>query len=208
MCDMVWTQFGCPEPDRSPSESRDHRVTDLGKLYVRKKEVPKLPVTAGIRFRSKIELAAELVRWLGSLLAGEARSRSGWGSTVAMPSGSFLGWRCRRASRWSPGSARMRRCTDLPPGQKRGRGRPPIYGKNRISLAKRAGQSEADKRKSQKTFCYPSLIGGIPRTARRFRSPSRRCGWTGTSRGKRRRSGLEPPRSPRPDASPVCPTAS
>jgi hypothetical protein len=29
----------------------------------------------------------------------------------------------------------------LPPGQKRGRGRPPIYGKNRLSLAERAGQA-------------------------------------------------------------------
>jgi hypothetical protein len=29
----------------------------------------------------------------------------------------------------------------LPPGQKRGRGRPPTYGKNRLSLAKRAGQT-------------------------------------------------------------------
>ena len=28
----------------------------------------------------------------------------------------------------------------LPPGTKRGRGRPPIYGKNALSLAKRAGQ--------------------------------------------------------------------
>jgi hypothetical protein len=28
----------------------------------------------------------------------------------------------------------------LPPGRKRGRGRPPVYGKNRLSLAKRAGQ--------------------------------------------------------------------
>ncbi|HEY0398381.1 MAG TPA: transposase, partial [Acidimicrobiia bacterium] len=29
----------------------------------------------------------------------------------------------------------------LPPGQKRGRGRPPTYGKNRLSLARRAGQT-------------------------------------------------------------------
>jgi len=29
----------------------------------------------------------------------------------------------------------------VPPDQKRGRGRPPIYGKNRLSLAKRAGQT-------------------------------------------------------------------
>ena len=29
----------------------------------------------------------------------------------------------------------------LPPGSKRGRGRPPIYGKNSLSLAKRAGQT-------------------------------------------------------------------
>ena len=43
--------------------------------------------------------------------------------------------------------ARLRRDAALcdlppvpPPGQRRGRGRPPIYGKNRLSLAKRAGQ--------------------------------------------------------------------
>ena len=33
----------------------------------------------------------------------------------------------------------------LPPGQKRGRGRPPIYGKDRLSLAKRAGQTRGWK---------------------------------------------------------------
>lgn len=30
---------------------------------------------------------------------------------------------------------------ELKPGERRGRGRPPIYGKNRLSLAKRAGQT-------------------------------------------------------------------
>jgi hypothetical protein len=39
----------------------------------------------------------------------------------------------------------------VPPGRKRGRGRPPIYGKNRLSLAKRAGQTRGWQKVTVKT---------------------------------------------------------
>ena len=73
-----------------------------------------------------------------------ARGR-GWPSMAATPSGNFSD------RRWGAGFvvvARLRKDAALfdlpavpPPGRKRGRGRPPIYGKNRLSLAK-AGRAD------------------------------------------------------------------
>ena len=115
----------------------------LGKLYVRKKDVPNLPATTGLDFRTKIELGAKMVQWLGSQLAGETRERwlavdGGYAKREflrpAMQAGFTVVARLRKDA------ALYDLPPELPPGQKRGRGRPPIYGKNRISLAKRAGQ--------------------------------------------------------------------
>jgi DDE superfamily endonuclease len=115
----------------------------LGHLYVRKKDVPRLPAEAGITFRTKIELAADLVGWLRSHLP--AGTPSPW---IVVDGGYTKREFLKPAVRAGfVVVARLRKDAALydlpivpPPGQKRGRGRPPIYGKNRLSLAKRAGQ--------------------------------------------------------------------
>jgi hypothetical protein len=117
-----------------------------GHLYVRKTDVPKLPATVGVNFRTKLELAADLVGWLQPLLP--ASTPAPWivvdgGYTKreflkpALRAGFVVVARLRKDAALHDLPAVM------PPGQKRGRGRPPIYGKNRLSLAKRAGQKRA-----------------------------------------------------------------
>ena len=116
----------------------------LAKLYVRKKDVPALPPKAGIGFRTKLEIAAEMLAWLGGLLP-----KAGPRPWVAVDG--FYAKREFLRPAMAAGFvvvARLRKDAALldlpavpPPGQKRGRGRPPIYGKNRLSLAKRAGQT-------------------------------------------------------------------
>jgi hypothetical protein len=115
----------------------------LGMLYTRKKDVPKLPTSAGIAFRTKIEMAAELVAWLRPRLPADA------GPPWMVVDGGYAKREFLKPAKRAGFVvvARLRKDAalyDLPPvppsGQKRGRGRPPIYGKNRLSLAKRAGQ--------------------------------------------------------------------
>jgi len=115
----------------------------LGRLYVRKKDVPALPAGSGIAFATKLEMAAEAVRWLGSHLPGVA-VRPWVAVDGAYAKREFL--KPAKAAGFVV-VARLRKDAALydlppvlPPGQKRGRGRPPVYGKNRLSLAKRAGQ--------------------------------------------------------------------
>jgi hypothetical protein len=116
----------------------------LAMLYVRRGDVPGLPAGAGIAFHTKLEMAAEAVTWLRSELPGEAKPPwvvvdGGYAKREflkpAMKAGFVVVARLRKDAA----------LCDLPPvtppGQKRGRGRPPTYGKNRLSLAKRAGQT-------------------------------------------------------------------
>jgi hypothetical protein len=115
----------------------------LGRLYARKKDVPALPPSAGITFRTKLQMAAETVDWLRSQLPG---GRAHW---VAVDGGyakrEFLKPAIRAGfvvvARLRKDAALYDLPPVLPPGQRRGRGRPPIYGKGRLSLAKRAGQA-------------------------------------------------------------------
>jgi hypothetical protein len=110
-------------------------------LYVRQKTISTIPRKRGWRFRTKLELAAHLVEWIATLVKKAGKTL--WmvvdgGYTKepflkpAMATGTTVIGRLRK-------DAALR---DLPaplrPGQRRGPGRPPIYGKNRISLAKRA----------------------------------------------------------------------
>jgi hypothetical protein len=110
-------------------------------LYVRAKDVPALPRHYRWRFRTKLELAVELVRrlpdWLGR--TGKALWLVADGAYAKRP---FL--RPLRELGWVVVS-RLRRdadLRDLPPARPpRGRrGRRPTYGRNRLDLAKRAGQ--------------------------------------------------------------------
>jgi hypothetical protein len=112
-------------------------------LYVRQKTLPTIPKKRGWKFRTKLELAAQLVEWLAKLV--KMAGKTLWvvvdgGYTKlpflkpAMAAGAVVVGRLRK-------DAALR---DLPPvlrpGQRRGRGRPRKYGPNSISLAKRAGQ--------------------------------------------------------------------
>ena len=115
----------------------------LGQLYVRKKDVPGLPAEAKIAFRTKLQMAAEMLTTLGSELPQSAQRP--W----AVVDGAYAKREFLRPAMQAGFTvvARLRKDAALfdlppvmPPGTKRGRGRPPIYGKNSLSLAKRAGQ--------------------------------------------------------------------
>ena len=114
-------------------------------LYVRQKTIPTIPKERGWRFRTKLELAAHLVEWIATLVKNAGKTL--WvvvdgGYTKepflkpAIATGTTVIGRLRK-------DAALR---DLPvplrPGQRRGPGRPRTYGKNRISLAKRAGHKQ------------------------------------------------------------------
>jgi hypothetical protein len=111
-------------------------------LYVRQKDVPRVPARHRWAFRTKLDLAAELVTWAAGLVrfAGRAVRAVVDGFYAKRP---FL----RAAARAGVVViSRLRKDASLhtvpvpPRGGRRRRGRPPVYGTGRISLAKRAGQ--------------------------------------------------------------------
>ena len=121
----------------------------LAALYVREITIPGLPPEAGITFQTKLEIAAEMVTWLAEQLPEADRKRCWLAIDGGYAKRGFL--KPAIAARLIV-VARLRKDAalfDLPkalkPGQKRGRGRPPIYGKNRLSLAIRAGQARGWK---------------------------------------------------------------
>jgi hypothetical protein len=112
-------------------------------LYVRNKTMPTIPRKRRWKFRTKLELAARLVEWLAELVKKAGKTLwvvvdGGYTKSPflkrALAAGVVVVGRLRKdaALRDLPPAAR--------PGKRRGRGRPPKYGKTRISLAKRAGQ--------------------------------------------------------------------
>jgi hypothetical protein len=114
----------------------------LAEMYIRAKDLLKLPRWSRPPFRTKLELAAHLVTWAAQGL--DFLQKTLWvvvdGGYAKRP---FLA-ACATAGVVVVG--RLRRDAALhsvpnnpPPGQ-RGRGRPRIYGKERLSLAKRAGR--------------------------------------------------------------------
>ena len=119
----------------------------MARLYVRIINLPVLKYKYGWQFRTKLELGAELVEMLAGWL--KHLGKSVW----VVADGAY----CKREFLRRAAAAgvivvsRLRKDAalfDTPPktvSGKRGRGRPRIYGKNRISLAKRAGQSRGWK---------------------------------------------------------------
>jgi hypothetical protein len=110
-------------------------------LYVRRKDVPAIPRRQGWAFRTKLELAAALVRWAAGMAGflGRAVRVVADGFYAKRP---FL--KAAAAARVAVVS-RLRKDAALrtaprPPRGRRRPGRPPTYGPGRISLAKRAGQ--------------------------------------------------------------------
>lgn len=112
----------------------------LARLYVRHKDVPALPKEYGWPFRTKLELAAELVGWL-------ARWVRAWGKEVwvAADGGYAKGPFLKKARALGVVVvSRLRKdaaLRTLPPSRrpKGKRGPMPRYGPGRIDLAKRAG---------------------------------------------------------------------
>jgi len=114
----------------------------LARLYVRRAEVQTLPRRWS--FQSKLELARHLVVWVAKVLAFLGRPL--WFVT----DGAYAKRPFLKVARQQPGVvliSRLRRDAALysvpkpVPVAQRGRGRPRLYGKARISLAKRAGQA-------------------------------------------------------------------
>jgi len=113
-------------------------------LYVRQQTIATIPKSRRWqRFATKLQLAARLVEWIVPML--KQAGKTVWividGGYTKRP---FL----RRAlktgvtvvGRLRKDAALRDLPTKLKKGQRRGRGRPRKYGKNRLSLAKRAGQ--------------------------------------------------------------------
>jgi len=115
-------------------------------LYVRQRTMASIPKTRRWqRFATKLQLAARLVEWIVPIL--KKAGKTVWivvdGGYTKRP---FL----RRVLKTGVTVVgRLRKdaaLRDLPPklkkGQRRGRGRPRKYGKNKLSLAKRAGHEQ------------------------------------------------------------------
>ncbi|HMB03669.1 MAG TPA: transposase [Isosphaeraceae bacterium] len=115
----------------------------LSQLYIRAKDVSWMAAYYGWEFRTKLELAATLVEWLVQRL-GEGHLPIWVVTDGAYAKRPFL----RRALAAGVTVISRLRCDaalwSLPSvvaPEQRGRGRPRIYGKERIDLAKRAGQT-------------------------------------------------------------------
>lgn len=111
-------------------------------LYVREKTLAKIPRQRGWKFATKLILAARLVEWIAPIV-----KRAGKTLWIVVDGGYTKAPFLKRATAAGVTIVgRLRKdaaLRDLPPklrrGQSRGRGRPRKYGKNKISLAKRAG---------------------------------------------------------------------
>jgi hypothetical protein len=114
----------------------------LARLYVRKKDLPGIDPKHRPPFRTKLELAVELLRWAKTWLGLLGKplwvvADGAFAKKDVLKPAKALGMtvvsRLRRdAALWSLPPA-------VPP-DRRGPGRPRVYGTERISLAKRAGQ--------------------------------------------------------------------
>ena len=146
-------------------------------LYVRAVDVPKLAEKRGWEFRTKHQLAAKLVLWFVATVRSLGLKAKVWvaadGAYAARPfldpvrkEGVVVVSRLRKDAK----------LFDVPPAPQPGqRGRPRVYGKHEIDLAKRAAHQQgwqaityrcrgAEVTRSYKTFLATSrLVGGVIR---------------------------------------------
>jgi hypothetical protein len=111
-------------------------------LYIRAKDVPGLPKERARPFRTKLEIAVGQLRWLKPWVANDFEELcmvvdGGYAKRPFLVPARQDGWTV--VSRLRKDAA----LRDLPPTERRPgqRGPMPTYGKGRISLAKRAGQT-------------------------------------------------------------------
>jgi len=147
------------------------------RLYVRAVDVPQLDQKYGWQFRTKHALAAELVLWLVGVVRGLGLSTRVWvvtdGAYTARP---FLDPLRAQDVVLVSRLRKDAKLFDLPPAREPGqRGRPRVYGKQRIDLAKRAAHRQGwqsltyrcrgqDVTRQTKTFLATSpLVGGVIR---------------------------------------------
>jgi hypothetical protein len=137
----------------------------LAMLYVRRKTMAKIPKWRGWTFATKLVLAARLVEWIAPLVKQAGKTL--WivvdGGYVKAP---FLK-RALRAGATVIGRLRKDAALrDLPQklrrGRRRGRGRPRKYGKNKISLAKRAAHRKGWK--TAKCTVYGKTVAKLYKT--------------------------------------------
>ena len=142
----------------------------LARLYVRVKDIWLLELLYGWKFRTKLELAGEIVEWLARWL--KLAGKSLWivtdGAYAKRP---FL--RRARAAGVTVIS-RLRKDAALasvptpPRRDNRRRGRPRKYGASRIDLAKRAGQSRGWQSDTfllygrETTKCFKTFLATYP----------------------------------------------
>ena len=117
----------------------------IGQLYVREKEIPFLPKKLGVVFRTKLELAANQIRWLGS--QRKFLSKPIWMAVDGFYAKKPIFQAAREqniviVTRIRVDSKLFEPPPKLKPGQKRGPGQPPKYGKNKIHLSKRAAHHQ------------------------------------------------------------------
>jgi hypothetical protein len=144
-------------------------------LYVRQIDVPKLDAKRGWVFRTKHELAAELVLWFVGIV--RLLKLNVWvaadGAYAARP---FLDPVCAAGVTVVSRLRKDAKLFDLPPARQPGqRGRPRVYGEQRINLAKRAAHKQGwqsityrcrgeEVTRLYKTFLATSrLVGGVIR---------------------------------------------
>jgi hypothetical protein len=113
-------------------------------LYVRKADLPKLPPERTRDFRTKLEMAVAQLDWAESWVGHRFEqlwvvADGGYAKRPFLKGARRLGFTV--VSRLRKDAALWSLPEPTKPAEKRGRGRPPIYGKQRISLAKRAGQT-------------------------------------------------------------------
>src|SRR5262249_30622342 len=136
----------------------------LARMYVRKKDLIGIDPKHRPEFRTKLELAAELLRWakLGLGLLGKPLwvvADGAYAKRGFLKPAKALG--VTVVSRLRCDAALWSLPPEIPPGQ-RGPGRPRVYGTERISLAKRAGQ-----RRGWSTEAF-TLYGG--RVVKRYKT--------------------------------------
>ena len=112
----------------------------LARLYVRQTDLGGIPVRHRPAFRTKLELAVELVRWAKNWLTRVGQTvwvvaDGAYAKAPFLKAMTALG--VTVVSRLRKDAA----VCDVPPPKRPGqRGRPRVYGENRLDLAKRAGQ--------------------------------------------------------------------